>query len=350
MGSRRRGGDAYNPFGEGDDHRQDMSVQDADAMLFGNMDPTVELERLRTDGGTQPRERLDEATVQEYAEDMQRGDRFPPVTVFYDGENYWLTDGFHRVAAAKLAGLGKVRADIKQGTLRDAVLYSLGVNAQHGKRRTNQDKRRAVVTMLQDRDWARWSDNEISRHCKVSQPFVSKLRGELSYNDYKIGDQGAETRKVQRGGQVYEQRVSSDKRSAAQQDRERGALPSADRRERPASPPPTVPFGTVVGKSDTVTDFEDYDGAPDETPVAPQAPPILDELSAAYDALAALRDRAKNTTGALDGIPQEFDAQVRARTEEVLELMEGWKSAGVWYDGLVKLLGALWERLGGEGG
>ena len=36
--------------------------------------------------------------------------------------------------------------------------------------------------MLTDPEWGQWSDNEIAKKCKVSQPFVSKLRNSLTYN------------------------------------------------------------------------------------------------------------------------------------------------------------------------
>lgn len=45
---------------------------------------------------------------------------------------------------------------------------------------TNEDKRRAVMTLLQDAEWARWSDSEIARRCGVNQSTVSRIRAELS--------------------------------------------------------------------------------------------------------------------------------------------------------------------------
>lgn len=146
----------------------------------------INLKKIRLDGGTQPRAELDIDLIREYAAAMLNGDEFPPVTVFYDGTDYWLADGFHRVNAAHLANMTAIKAEVRQGTQRDAVLYSVGVNAEHGKRRTNADKRRAVMTLLADAEWAAWSDNEIAAKCKVSQPFVSKIRRELSYNGYKM--------------------------------------------------------------------------------------------------------------------------------------------------------------------
>jgi hypothetical protein len=139
----------------------------------------LRLEQIRTDGGTQPRAQIDWVVVSEYAADMEEGATFPPVVVFYDGSDYWLADGFHRVEAAKSLGLVEIAADIRQGTRRDAVLYSVGANTSHGLRRTNEDKRRAVLTLLNDEEWRGWSDNRIAQLCGVSQPFVSSMRSSL---------------------------------------------------------------------------------------------------------------------------------------------------------------------------
>lgn len=104
---------------------------------------------------------------------------FPPVDVFFDGVAYWLADGFHRYWALAKLGRPSIEAEIKHGTQRDAVLFSVGANSAHGQRRTNEDKRRAVMTMLNDEEWAGWSDSDIARECKVTQPFVGKLRSSL---------------------------------------------------------------------------------------------------------------------------------------------------------------------------
>lgn len=145
--------------------------------------PTVEIlpvSQIRRDGGTQPRSRLNEEVVAEYAEDMQNGKVFPPATVFYDGQDYWLADGFHRVKAAERAGLDRVAVDLRHGTRREAVLYSVGANAAHGLRRTNADKRRAVVRLLSDPEWSKWSNSEIARQCGVDESLVRGIKRELS--------------------------------------------------------------------------------------------------------------------------------------------------------------------------
>jgi len=120
--------------------------------------------------------------IDEYAEDLELGAEFPPVDVFYDGTYYFLTDGFHRYEAYKKVGEESITANIHPGTRRDATLFSVGVNAKHGIRRTNADKQKAVRKLLGDDEWVKMSDGEIAKHCAVSQPFVSKLRRVLTQN------------------------------------------------------------------------------------------------------------------------------------------------------------------------
>lgn len=140
---------------------------------------TLELSAIRLDGGTQPRFELNQDVIEEYAEAMKAGAIFPPVTVFYDGTFYWLADGFHRFEAAKKTGALSITADLKQGTQREAILHSAGVNASHGLRRTSTDKRRAVETLLHDPEWRNWSDSAIAKTCQVDNKTVARIRSDL---------------------------------------------------------------------------------------------------------------------------------------------------------------------------
>lgn len=141
---------------------------------------SITLSDIRFDGGTQSRASISEQVVADYADAMKAGDIFPPVVVFYDGAEYWLADGFHRYQAYVRAKIASVPADVRQGTQRDAILFSVGANASHGLRRTNDDKRRAVLTLLNDKEWAKWSDREIARHCAVDHKTVAGLRPKVT--------------------------------------------------------------------------------------------------------------------------------------------------------------------------
>lgn len=140
---------------------------------------TIKITDITIDGGTQQREKINTEMVDEYAEAMRCGAKFPPVKIFFDGVHHWLADGFHRYHACSAAEIPDISADVTPGTQRDALLYSTGANGAHGMRPTNSDKRKSVFVMLRDKEWSAWSDRAIAKHCKVTDPFVGKLRKEL---------------------------------------------------------------------------------------------------------------------------------------------------------------------------
>jgi hypothetical protein len=200
--------------------------------------PPVPLAAIPTDEACQARVRVRPAVVRAYARAMSQqtregGLRFPAVVLFTDGQRYWLGDGFHRVLAARAAGLTELPADVRPGTPRDALLYSVSSNAGHGMPRTNADKRKAVALLLADAEWGRWSDHELARRCHVSQAFVTKLRKGLSDNGYQIGP-----RKVQRGGTTYAMRVRT---------RSGPPAPPEQVETTPEPAPPAVPGTDRVG-------------------------------------------------------------------------------------------------------
>jgi hypothetical protein len=133
---------------------------------------------IRTDGGTQSRCKLDLEAVQDLAEALRAGNPIPAIRVYDDGTDLWLADGFHRVAAAKVVELDEIEALVLPGGQRDAFLYCLGANSEHGVRRTSADKRRAVHMALDDEELSQKSDREIARVCAVSHTMVSNLRRE----------------------------------------------------------------------------------------------------------------------------------------------------------------------------
>ncbi len=144
---------------------------------------TLKLDRIRIDGGTQPRVAIDEQVVADYAEQYSTGVDLLPVTVFFDGTSYWLADGFHRYWANKRIDCKYIFAEVHPGSQRDAILYSVGANATHGLRRTNADKRKAVLIMLEDEEWSHWSDREIATKCGVGNEMVSRIRRSLCETD-----------------------------------------------------------------------------------------------------------------------------------------------------------------------
>ena len=144
------------------------------------------LDKIRIDCGTQARAQINQEVVTNYTELFKGGTEFPDVTVYFDGVTYYLADGFHRYLAAKAAGLPNINANVVNGTLRDAILFAVGANYDHGLHRTNEDKRRAVEIMVLDIEWGDWSDREIAKKCRVSHHLVAQVRKALNLIKEKI--------------------------------------------------------------------------------------------------------------------------------------------------------------------
>jgi uncharacterized ParB-like nuclease family protein len=156
--------------------RQHNRLADKQAAVLRDLSITA----ITADPDCQLRAACSSATVQEYAGALAAGATFPPIIVFSDGASYWLGDGFHRFEAHQSAGLTEINAEIRDGDQRDAKLFAAGANAAHGLRRTQADKRNAILALLTDTEWRRWSDKEIARRTATSDKTVAKVRRELS--------------------------------------------------------------------------------------------------------------------------------------------------------------------------
>jgi uncharacterized ParB-like nuclease family protein len=141
---------------------------------------TLDIALIRLDGGTQVRVKLARMLVKEYAERMDAGDVFPPVVVVFDGQHYWLADGFHRLHALLELNRTTIECRVFEGTVRDALLVALKANSAHGLRRSNSDKRRAVEIVLADEEWSKKSTRWIANVCGVSRKFVEYTRAEVA--------------------------------------------------------------------------------------------------------------------------------------------------------------------------
>ena len=146
----------------------------------------IPIASLRLDGGTQIRQARSEETIADYAEKMRAGEVFPPVVAYYDGAEYWLADGFQRVMARGLTGASTIDVDVRPGTQRDAILFACGANEEHGSRRTNEDKRKAVETLLADPEWSTKSSEWIADVCRVGPTLVRRIKSESTVSSRKV--------------------------------------------------------------------------------------------------------------------------------------------------------------------
>ena len=132
---------------------------------------------IRIDCGTQIREKLNSDKVNEYAEQMNDGIVFPPVTVFFDGSSYWLSDGFHRLFAEKQRGTEVIKATVTNGTIDEAEFFACGAN-KHGLNMTAGDYRRSIIKMLSNPKAKDFSNIQIANHVGTSASTVARVKKE----------------------------------------------------------------------------------------------------------------------------------------------------------------------------
>jgi len=139
----------------------------------------MNLSDIKYTDNMQPRIQINYLIVDDYAEAMSNGNPFPPIEVVFDGESYWMWDGFHRLEAAKKISLTSLDANVTEGIRQDAEWLALSANKGHGLHRSNEDKRRSVKLALQHPNGKEASARFIAEWCGVSNDFVSRLKNEL---------------------------------------------------------------------------------------------------------------------------------------------------------------------------
>jgi uncharacterized ParB-like nuclease family protein len=206
----------------------------------------INLLTIRLDGDTQARAELNQTTVDLYAEQIQEGDQFPPVVVFFDGSDHWLADGFHRYFAHQKAGKAGIEADIRNGTVRDAKLFSFGANKARGLSLTAADNRKIIALMLQDDEWSRWSNAEIARHVGVSGMTVGRIRASMG----EVRDEVA----FIRDGVELIMKPSKAKKKASKKSQ---VFDEPKETPEPLVNPVDQPDDRVIELVDTITQLED---------------------------------------------------------------------------------------------
>jgi len=139
----------------------------------------MKLTEITVDSSLQGRCKLNQEVIDEYSEALREGIKLPAIKVFRIGSRYYLVDGWHRYFAHKKAGLEDIEVEVIDGNMREATLYAIGANDDHGLRRNNEDKRKAVMMLLDDVEWSEWNDSEIAKASRVSRMTVSRIKSSL---------------------------------------------------------------------------------------------------------------------------------------------------------------------------
>lgn len=123
----------------------------------------------------QVRERLDMGRVQ-FLEEVHES--WDPVLLYKVDGRLYLTDGFHRIAAAERLGLRAVRAAVVEGTIHDALLAGIEANSAHrGLPLTLEERKRAAGLVLKIH--TEWANRRIAKLVGLSHPTITSIREEL---------------------------------------------------------------------------------------------------------------------------------------------------------------------------
>lgn len=287
---------------------------------------TINIKTIRIDGGTQSRVEINNEIVTEYADAIKSGAEFPEVVVFNDGVDNWLADGFHRFHAHNQAGKTSIAADVRQGTLRDAKLFSFGANGTHGQRPSNADRRKSVLEMLNDSEWSKWSDSQIAKTCDVHHSTVAVHRKSLAES---ASDKSAErTYKTKKGTTATMQTGGIGKKKAGSDSATPAKNEPAQAQTKPAVSEPVAAPAEEYTELDAARD--QIEGLQDALAVAnigsadpeeaAQAKTLIAELRAHIKTLEATLKAVKTSRDGFQNQVAELQSQINRQRREIDKL------------------------------
>ena len=240
----------------------------------------LSVDKIKCSKDVQPRVETDSNTVKEYAERIEAGDKLPPVVVYFDGEIYWLAEGFHRLAAYKKLGRKQIECIVIDGTKADAQWAALQSNKDHGKRRTNEDKARAVKMALAHPEGKDLSSRQIADLVGVSPAMVDKYRPK----DEPTAN-GVQSRKRKgRDGRVIDTAKIGKGKKGNSKSSGGSAAKAGDKQNGKAQKAPTPQTGLDV--EDPAVVGEDNDPVEVYRRMLENLPATLDELAEQSDKIA----------------------------------------------------------------
>lgn len=143
----------------------------------------ISLNLIRTNDGIKPRLKLDQRWIEALAKAIRQDWKLPPVVCFDDGDgkNYWLADGSDRLEAAQLAEQETILADIRQGSIQEAISYSQSGSQSNDEKRQVVERFLRLLESMGDEEKKYWSNKEIAAYCAVSNTYVSQRMKKVGY-------------------------------------------------------------------------------------------------------------------------------------------------------------------------
>ncbi len=207
---------------------------------------------INKDERTQSRVKIDQATVDRYAEQMNERE-FPPPSLFHDGEKYHIGDGWHRVLACDKRGQTQMKAEVRHGGERDALLVSVSSNGDHGLLRNSSDLRKSLRILFADPEWTKWSNREIARHVQCSHGTVNDERSKWDAEQAEAGYAADKKRQYtdSRTGETREMDTTSQQAKRQPKKVDSASTPAKEEDEKPERQSPANPVSLADETSRT---------------------------------------------------------------------------------------------------
>jgi ParB-like chromosome segregation protein Spo0J len=228
----------------------------------------VPLHDLILDPRLNLRDRLDQDTVERYAEAWNR---LPPVTIYKIGNKLYLADGIHRHAAAVLLGKRTIKAEVVSGSFEDALDYVAGANLFHGLPLSRSERRRAIEVKL--RLHHERSDRRLAEELAVGRELVAKIRrqlvesGQLEAGETRLGADGKTYPAAPPAREPQERLPKGRGKAQEEEDLPKGRKGRRDEEGVPEGPPrATPPWQAAEAKTVALS------------PPTPSAAPTINEM------------------------------------------------------------------------
>jgi hypothetical protein len=217
----------------------------------------------------QTRVRSNPEIVEEYAELMRENVPFPRIRGVQGVDGIFrLVDGFHRLEAAKLAGIEEIDVEVWQGDRHRALELALKANNGHGLRRTNADKRRSLEIAW--KEYPEWTSNRVAELCGVHGQLAHRVREEMVAQGH-LSD-SSNSKRVGRDSKNYPE--IKEKRTASGSSPAEGQSAPTKSPVKPVAKEHTSPSGSPPAPCapKDASQREEKSGAADQ-PAAGKAPP-----------------------------------------------------------------------------
>lgn len=140
---------------------------------------SLRVTELQVDPEIQPRVSLSMSTIDDYSTlyaEAEEGEPLPPLDVFQMAGHYYVTDGFHRLEAAKLVKRKTLLCCVYEGTRQEAMRHAARANLRRGLPYTPRDRELILERFLSDPEMQELPDRALAAELGMSHMTVNRAR------------------------------------------------------------------------------------------------------------------------------------------------------------------------------